>query len=76
MRVTKEELSIRVVVRRVRRGPTPFVWEINGENAAAPIYVSPEGFGTMEDAYVAGKARLAEFIPPPKSVFVGTANPL
>jgi hypothetical protein len=63
MRLTKEELSIRVVVRRVGRGPTPFVWSINKGNMAEPIYISPNGFGSMEAAFRAGQARLSEFIP-------------
>ncbi len=62
MRITKEELATKVVVRRLRRGSTPFVWEINAENLAEPLYVSPDGFASMEDAYRAGQARLPEFI--------------
>jgi hypothetical protein len=50
MRLTKEELLIKVVVRRARRGAMPFVWEINSENMVEPIYVSPDAFGCMEDA--------------------------
>jgi hypothetical protein len=68
MRLTKEELLIRVVVRRARRGATPFVWEINSENMVEPLFVSPDGFGSMEDAYRAGRARLPEFIPSPRSM--------
>jgi hypothetical protein len=63
MRITKEELATKVVVRRVRRGSAPFVWEINAENLAEPLYVSPDGFASMEAAYRAGQARLPEFIP-------------
>jgi hypothetical protein len=62
MRITKEELCTKVVVRRARRGAAPFVWEINKENMAEPVYVSPDGFESMEDAYRAGRARLAEFV--------------
>lgn len=68
MRITKEELCIKVVVRRVRRGAAPFVWEINAENLAEPIYVSPDGFCSMEEAYRAGRARLPEFIPTPRAM--------
>jgi len=68
MRLTKEELSTRVVVRRVRRGAAPFVWEINMESRAEPLYVSPDGFRSMEDAYRAGHARLHEFVPYPRSM--------
>jgi hypothetical protein len=62
MRVTKEELSIRVVVRRRARGATPFAWEIHQADIPEPIYVSPERFSGMEAAYRAGKARLSAFV--------------
>jgi hypothetical protein len=74
MRITKEELSTKVVVRRARRGTAPFVWEINAENRAEPIYVSPDAFGSMEDAYRAGRARLSEFVPSPRSIAAATEN--
>jgi hypothetical protein len=61
MRVTKEALA--VSVRRVRIGTTPFGWEVHYAAAAKPIHVSPETFRSMEAAYRAGQARLAEFIP-------------
>ncbi len=63
MRLTKEALSVRVVVRRAKRGAAPFVWEINRDSMVKPVYVSTESFNDMEAAYLAGKARLAEFIP-------------
>ena len=63
MRLTKEALSIRVVVRRARRGAAPFVWEITKDSMAEPVYISPEAFRSMEAAYQAGQARLAEFTP-------------
>jgi hypothetical protein len=65
MRLSKEALSIRVVVRRARRGAARFVWEINKDSMADPVYISPEAFVSMEAAYQAGQARLAEFTPPP-----------
>jgi hypothetical protein len=65
MRLSKEALSTRVVVRRARRGATPFIWEINKDSMAEPVYVSPEAFVSMEAAYQAGQARLSEFTPPP-----------
>jgi hypothetical protein len=65
MRLSKEALSIRVVVRRARRGVAPFIWEINTDTRAEPVYVSPDAFASMEAAYQAGQARLAEFTPPP-----------
>lgn len=63
MRLSKEALSIKVVVRRARRGATPFVWEINRDSMPEPVYVSPEAFVSMEDAFRAGQARLADFTP-------------
>ena len=68
MRLTKEDLLIRVVVRRAKRGPAPFVWEINSEDMIGPLYVSPDAFETMEDAYRAGQAKLPNFLPLPKSI--------
>ncbi len=62
MRISKEELSTKVVVRRGRSGAAPFVWEINRENMAEPVYISVDGFENMEDAYHAGRARLSEFV--------------
>ena len=62
MRLNKEALSTRVVVRRARRGAAPFVWEINTDNRMEPVFVSPESFASMEAAYRAGQARLPEFI--------------
>jgi hypothetical protein len=66
MRLTKEALSIRVVVRRARRGTAPFIWEINKDSMSDPVFISPEAFVSMEAAYQAGQARLAEFTPPPR----------
>lgn len=64
MRMTKEALSIRVVVRRVEVGAAaPFRWEVYGEEQAEPLHVSPDRFSSMETAYYAGRARLTEFIP-------------
>lgn len=74
MRITKEELATKVVVRRARRGAAPFVWEINQENMAEPIYVSPDGFGSMEDAYLAGRARLPEFVSSSRSASAATGH--
>ena len=68
MRLSKEALSVRVVVRRARAGAAPFVWEINRDNMAEPVFVSPETFRSMESAYRAGQARLPEFVPSPRSM--------
>jgi hypothetical protein len=63
MRLSKEALSIKVVVRRARRGATPFIWEINRDSMVEPVYVSSDAFVSMEAAFKAGQARLAEFVP-------------
>jgi hypothetical protein len=63
-RITKEALAISVVVRRrARGGIAPFGWEVHGADTAEPLHVSPDRFVSMEEAYGAGQARLAEFIP-------------
>jgi hypothetical protein len=63
MRMTKEELSIRVVVRRRNGGATPFAWEIWQTDMFHPIHISEERFRGMDAAFQAGQARLKEFIP-------------
>jgi len=67
MRMTKEILSINVVVRRVKVGAAPFGWEVHGIETAEPVYVSPDRYSSMEAAYRAGQARLAEFVPSRRS---------
>jgi hypothetical protein len=63
-RITKEALSTSVVVRRrARAGGAPFGWEVHAADTAEPLHVSPDRFMSMEEAYGAGQARLAEFIP-------------
>ena len=63
VRISKEALSISVVVRRAGTGTTPFRWEVHRADTLEAVYLSPERFVSMEAAYTAGKARLAEFIP-------------
>jgi hypothetical protein len=62
-RITKEELSMRIVVRRRAIGAAPFTWEVHQGDIGAPIHISPERFPSMEAAYRAGQARLREFLP-------------
>ena len=64
-----KHLFARVVVRRVGKGEASFRWEIQGEETVAPSYVSPDKFGSMEAAYQAGQARLAEFQRPVRSQY-------
>jgi hypothetical protein len=63
MRLSKEALGTSVVVRRVWTGATPFRWEVCRGDAGAPVYVSSDRFRSMHDAYLAGQARLPEFLP-------------
>jgi hypothetical protein len=63
MAVTKEALSTSVVVRRVGTGAAPFGWEIIRTDMERLIHASPARFGSMDAAYTAGAAQLAEFIP-------------
>jgi hypothetical protein len=62
MRISKEALSISVLVRRVRVGAAPFGWEIHRDGASGAIYASPERYVSMAEAYQAGQARLPEFV--------------
>jgi hypothetical protein len=62
MRISKEALATSVVVRRVRTGAAPFRWEVYRAEMTTPIYVSPDRFRSMHEAYQAGQARLADFI--------------
>jgi hypothetical protein len=63
MRLSKEALSVNLMVRRVGTGSAAFGWEVHNADTASPIHISPDRFSSMEAAYKAGKARLAEFIP-------------
>lgn len=63
MRLTKEALSVSIVVRRLSIGAAPFGWEVHQADLTGPIHVAPERFSSMEAAYQAGQARLKEFIP-------------
>jgi len=62
MRESIETLFTQVFVRRISVGPAPFTWEVHGD-AITPIYVSADRYKSMDAAYAAGRARLAEFIP-------------
>jgi hypothetical protein len=63
-RISREALGISVVVRRRdRAGAAPFGWEVHGADTAEPLHVSHDRFTSMEEAYGAGKAKLADFMP-------------
>jgi hypothetical protein len=57
-------LNTIVVVRRVGIGAVPFTWEIRESGTVVPSCVSPDRFRSMEAAYSAGQARLAESLRP------------
>lgn len=63
VRTTKEILSVSVVVRRIGTGKAPFAWAIERTDTEVLIHFSPDRFGSMEAAYRAGRARLADFVP-------------
>jgi hypothetical protein len=63
MRMTKEALSVGVVARRIGVGATPFGWAIQRTDTDTVIYVSPDRYRSLDAAYTAGQARLADFIP-------------
>ena len=49
-----------VVVRRVGTGSTPFRWEVQATDGLMPVQVSSERFRSMQAAYEAGQAWLAD----------------
>jgi hypothetical protein len=63
MKSRTSDLFLRVVVRRVVSGPAPFGWEVSNGDTIVPLHVSLSRFGTMEAAYHAGQARLADLMP-------------
>ena len=42
MGMTKEELNLSVVVRRVAIGSTPYGWAIHAADAFTPLHISPD----------------------------------
>lgn len=70
-RITREALSVCVVVRRVGVGAAPFAWAVQRTDTDTLAYASSDRFRSMEAAYRAGQDRLADFIPkrsPPPGV--------
>jgi hypothetical protein len=62
MRISKEALAVTIVVRRVGVGAACFGWEVHHDTLGV-LHVAPDRFNSMEAAYKAGTARLAEFVP-------------
>jgi hypothetical protein len=62
MRLSKDELNLKVVVRRVATGVAPYGWELHSGDVITPIQVSRTRFRSMEAAFKAGQAGLAEHV--------------
>ena len=70
MRIRREALDYRVVVRKVTMGAAPFGWDVRYMDALTPVHVSTTRFRSMDAAYKDGHAWLADFLsaslPPPR----------
>ena len=62
LRLSKDELNLKVVVRRVATGAAPYGWELHSGDMVTPIHVSRARFRSMEAAFKAGQAGLAEHV--------------
>jgi hypothetical protein len=62
MRISKEALAVTIVVRRIGIGAGCFGWEVHHATLGV-LHTAPDRFSSMEAAYKAGTARLAEFVP-------------
>jgi hypothetical protein len=62
MRISREALSLSILVRRVGTGAAAFGWEVHNADTVGPMHISADRFSSMEAAYRAGQARLADFI--------------
>jgi hypothetical protein len=58
----KDTGDVRVVVRKVALGPAPYGWEVHDASTCVPRHVCPDRFKSMETAYQAGQAWLANFL--------------
>ena len=56
MRLLKDELNLKVVVRRVATGAAPYGWELHSGDVITPIHLSRARFRSMEAAFKAGQA--------------------
>ena len=61
MTISTAELNLKVVIRRVATGSTPFAWELHSGDNVSPVQVSLERFRSMHAAYLAGQACLAAY---------------
>jgi hypothetical protein len=59
---SKDELSLKVVVRRVAAGAAPYGWELRNDDAVTPVHASRTRFRNMEAAFKAGRIALAEYL--------------
>jgi transposase InsO family protein len=61
MGITKEELNLRVVVRRMAAGSMPYGWTVYKAHTSAPLHTSADRFRGMEAAYKAGHVWLTDY---------------
>ena len=59
--ITKEELNLRVVVRRMAVGSTPYGWAVYHADTFVPLHTSADRFRGMEAAYKAGHVWLTDY---------------
>lgn len=62
LRLSKDELNLKVVVRRVATGAAPYGWELHSGDVITLIHVSRARFRGMEAAFKAGQVGLAEHV--------------
>lgn len=68
LRLSKDELTLKVVVRRVATGAAPYGWELHGGDALTVVRASLERFRSMEAAYKSGQVSLAAYLSARQSV--------
>jgi hypothetical protein len=61
--ITKESLTVSLIVRRVARGAAPFGWEVLRTDMEQVVHASTERFGSMAAAYTAGGCAAGGFHP-------------
>jgi hypothetical protein len=75
MQRAKDQLTLKVVVRRVATGTAPYGWELQSDDTITPIQVSRARFRNMEAAFKAGQAGLAAHVAARQSARRGRALP-
>ena len=75
MRLSSEDLNLKVVVRRICIGSAPFAWELHHGETSIPLGSSPERFKSMEAAYQAGHVGLKAYLASLRSTHPGQSKP-